>query len=61
MPSRCMLSSGQRGFYAFACCQRIAVDAGNQALVAVARTLHLPAEAPARVAHPHSTSLFGGD
>jgi hypothetical protein len=30
-------------------------DAGPQALVAIARAMHLPAAAPSRVAHPHST------
>jgi hypothetical protein len=34
---------------------RIDFSAGYQALVAVARALHLPAAASARAAHPHST------
>jgi hypothetical protein len=49
------LSSGQRRPHAHARRPRIAHDAGPQALVAEPRAEHLPAEAPARAAHPHST------
>jgi len=48
-----MLFSGQRGLDAEARYERIA-GSGQQALVAVACANHLPQEAPARAAHPHS-------
>jgi hypothetical protein len=50
-----MLFSGQRGSHAYARRQNDASRARQQALVAVARAQHLPAAAPARAAHPHST------
>jgi len=48
------LCSGQRGFHVHARKKRTACT-GHQALVAVARPQHLPAEASARAAYPHST------
>jgi hypothetical protein len=51
---QCVLCSAQRVSHAQARHERTACT-GQQALVAVARTQHLPAEAPSRAAHPHST------
>ena len=49
-----MLFSDQREPYANAR-DRLCQDAGGQALVAVARALHLPAASSARAAYPHAT------
>ena len=50
-----VLSSSQRGFHAHARHTRSDACASHQALVAIARTQHLPAKTSARSAHPHST------
>lgn len=50
-----VLSSGQRESHANARLKRDVSCAGLQALVAVARAVHLPATSPARAAYPHAT------
>ena len=45
----------KRSSHAIAHCQRTVACTGRQALVAVPRSLYLPAPAPARTAHPHAT------
>ncbi len=52
---RRVLFSGQREFHANARLKRHVSCAGLQALVAVARAVHLPAASPARAACPHAT------
>lgn len=53
--SQCVVCSVQQDSHANVRHTRIVGCASHQALVAVACTQHLPAEAPARAAHPHST------
>ena len=53
--SQCVVCSVQRDSHANAVHTRTVARASYQALVAVARMEHLPAKAPARAAHPHST------